>query len=399
MKMLHARSLALMGLLLGLYGCSTTTVKTTEITPLEYAATDVLEAELLDVGIMSFNPGIDELLEDKNAVTMPEIRNAEARFMSYHLSDTLQQNGSWGAVRVIPSQDTMVDLYVNGRILQSDGETLRLEISIHDSAGWAWFTREYEEQASKYSYDDRKQAKIEPFQGLYNRIANDMLEFRERLTSAQISKLRTVTELKFARSFAPDAFSDYLSQDKSGNYEIQRLPSESDPILQRVRSIRERDYMFVDTLQDYYSSFALEMEKPYREWRSESYREVIALRELRTQARNRMIAGAAAVIAGVAASGSGDGTTSAAGQVGILGGAYLFKSGLDKSAESQIHLEALQELGSSLEADIEPQVIELEDRSVTLTGTVDNQYDQWRGILHDIYVAETGDTGAPTQAQ
>ena len=80
--------------------------------------------------------------------------------------------------------------------------------------------------------------------------------------------------------------------------------------------------------------------------------------------------------------------------MGVLGGAYMIKSGLDKRAESQIHLEALQELGGSFEAEMQPQVIELEDRTVTLTGTVDNQYDQWREILHDIYVTETGNSGA-----
>ena len=96
------------------------------------------------------------------------------------------------------------------------------------------------------------------------------------------------------------------------------------------------------------------------------------------------------MIAGVAAAGSGDGSVRQAGAVGVLGGAYLIKSGLDKRTEAQIHVEALQELGTSLEADIQPQVIELEDRTVTLSGTVDNQYDQWRDVLKEIYVTQTG---------
>jgi hypothetical protein len=52
--------------------------------------------------------------------------------------------------------------------------------------------------------------------------------------------------------------------------------------------------------------------------------------------------------------------------------------------------ETLKELGGSLSAEIEPQVIELEDRSVTLTGSVQDQYGQWREILRGIYEAETG---------
>jgi hypothetical protein len=41
--------------------------------------------------------------------------------------------------------------------------------------------------------------------------------------------------------------------------------------------------------------------------------------------------------------------------------------------------------------------VTLEDRTVTLTGTVEQQYAQWRQILRDIYDTETG--MAPGAAQ
>ena len=47
-------------------------------------------------------------------------------------------------------------------------------------------------------------------------------------------------------------------------------------------------------------------------------------------------------------------------------------------------------MGSSLEAEIAPQVIELEDRTVTLTGTVQAQYQQWQELLQKIYQQERG---------
>ena len=161
-------------------------------------------------------------------------------------------------------------------------------------------------------------------------------------------------------------------------------------MLQRIRQIRERDYLFVDTLQDYYGSFVKEMDKPYKQWRGQSYNEVVALRELKREALVRKIAGVAAVIGGIAASGSSNSSGRAAGSVAVAGGAYMIKSGFDKSAESEMHVEALQELGDSLEAAIEPQVIELEDRTITLSGTVENQYDQWRDLLREIYNVDTG---------
>ncbi len=113
------------------------------------------------------------------------------------------------------------------------------------------------------------------------------------------------------------------------------------------------------------------------------------MRNLQRTARNRKIGGIAAILGGIAAAGSSNGSAATAGQVGVIGGGYIVKSGFDKSAQADIHIEALQELGDSLEAEIEPHVIEMEDRTITLSGTVENQYDQWREILKDIYLLDT----------
>ncbi|MEE8339118.1 MAG: hypothetical protein V3R56_03170, partial [Xanthomonadales bacterium] len=59
--------------------------------------------------------------------------------------------------------------------------------------------------------------------------------------------------------------------------------------------------------------------------------------------------------------------------------------------EAEMHAEALEELGQSLEAEITPQVIELQDRTVLLSGNVADQYEQWRELLAEIYLTEIGD--------
>ena len=114
--------------------------------------------------------------------------------------------------------------------------------------------------------------------------------------------------------------------------------------------------------------------------------------------RRRLIAGAVAVAAGIAGATSSDGNARAASNVAIIGGGYLLKSGLEKRNEAQIHVQAMEELGMSLEAEITPQVIELEDRSVTLKGNVEDQYAQWRSLLADIYAAEIGGLEAPGES-
>ena len=377
--------LPLVVLLLG--GCSSNTVRTTEVTPVIAGDPGMPEDQLLDVGVRLFDPNSAALTEEE-IFTSPEIRKAEARFMPTVLADTLQKSGHWGAVRVAPSETGVSDIVVDGKILETTGEKLALEISISDASGAHWYTKQYEGFASKYSYD----AKVapEPFQDVYNRITNDLAIARAKLSPAEAKRLRTISELRFAESFAPKAFSGFLEKDKNGRFSVRRLPAENDPMLVRIRSIRERDNLFVDTLQDYYNGFSRQMSAPYQDWRKESYTESIAYRELRAQATGRTIAGVASIIAGIAAQTGDSYATRAAGTVGIIGGAAMVKSGFDKRAESKMHAETLKELGGSLGAEIEPQVIDLEDHSVTLTGTVQDQYTQWREILHGIYEAETG---------
>ena len=146
--------------------------------------------------------------------------------------------------------------------------------------------------------------------------------------------------------------------------------------------------MFIDTVQDYYSTYQLQMKLPYDSWREQSYHETVELRELRESAKRRFIAGTAAVVGGLAAATNGNYVVQNGGVVGIGAGAYLIKSGFDKQAEAKIHIAALEELGQSLESEVAPRVINLEDRTITLTGTVEEQYDQWKEILADMYAAE-----------
>jgi len=379
--------------LLALGACTTTDVRTTAFTPLTVEDAAMPEKRLLDVGIVQFDPGLDEAEADEDKLVFPELRHAESRYMAVTLADALQSSQGWGAVRVIPSERTNIDVTVSGRIVQSDGETLTVEVTVTDSRGQRWFTKEYTEQASHYAYDRKNPTKGDAFQGVYNRIANDMIAYRQKLSDESISELRTVSELRFARSFSPHAFDRYLTQSEDGIYQLTALPAEDDPMLARVRRIRERDYLFVDTLQGYYGTFVKSMEQPYQEWRAMSYEEVQQMHELKRKARNHTIMGAAAIIGGIAAAGAGAGSARAAGQVGIAGGGYLIKSGFDRRAEAKMHIEALQELGDSMEAEVEPRIVELEDRTVTLTGSVENQYRQWRELLKQIYQAETGDLG------
>jgi len=389
---MYAARVPLVLLFLAMAGCSSTTVRSVDMTPPEQATDAVPESLLLDVGVAVFDANVpedyDEQVEQNVAA---EVRRAEGNYIAYFMKNLLQTTGQWGAVRVVPRPTNAVDVNVSGRILHSDGERLAVEVTVDDASGRKWFTKKYDALSSRYAYDASVPRDIDPFQAIYKEVADDMLAYRRQLDQADVARVRTIAEMKFAREFAPDAFGDYLAPGRRGETKIERLPAESDPMLERVRRVREREYLFIDTLDEYFADFHRSMYTPYQDWRRATYDEAFAYRELKAQARSRTVAGAVAIAAGAAGTfGSDDTSVQMAGVAGMIGGAITLKSAIAKSAEAKIHAEVLQELGVSAEAEITPHTIDLENQTVRLTGTVDAQYDELRQILRRIYYEELG---------
>ena len=253
-----------------------------------------------------------------------------------------------------------------------------------------WFTKTYEALASKYAYGDLVPVGIDPFHTIYRNIADDMLTYRKALPDATVQAIRTTAEMRFARDFSPDAFETYVVQGDTGSFMLQSLPAEDDPMLDRVRKVREREYLFIDTLDEYFEDFSARMYPTYQDWRQATYSEAIAYREQREKAKRRAIAGAVGIAAGAAAQMSDTALTRYGGAVSIIGGAAAVGRGIQAFADAKVHSEVLQELGSSAEAEISPHTIELENRTLSLQGTVEDQYEQLRVVLKRIYYEELG---------
>ncbi len=363
--------------------------KVTSSTPLTLATPSqpiAMEA-LLDIGITALDDGLD--LTDEDDTVFPEVRMAESVYFSSQLLRVLEKSGAWGAVRVVPSSDVVVDLYVSGVILQSDGETLDLNIVARDSSGRQWLDQRYQTMVGKYAYDRRRKNTHDAFANLFIRIANDLLRTREKLTESDAIELRQLSELRFAKQFSADAFAGYTEQKRNGRTKIVRLPAESDPLLERVRRIRDRDYLYIDRMQEHYDGFAKQMHLPYQEFRRASFDSVVKSRQLKKQGNQRIVAGIGTILAGIYGrleSDSGAGrlaSTTAAGTGGMI-----LKSGLEKKQQAASFDESVAEMGASLESTLAPQVIELEDRTITLTGNVQAQYQQWQQLLGQIYRQE-----------
>ena len=109
------------------------------------AEAGVAEPLLLDVGVGVFDPNVPASEKEQQSEGIdPDVRAAEARYMPVLLSSTLQETGYWGQVRVVPRGLTAFDLYVDGKILVSNGEQLKLAINATDATGHVWLSKTYE---------------------------------------------------------------------------------------------------------------------------------------------------------------------------------------------------------------------------------------------------------------
>ena len=379
----------LLGLMALLTSCATTEIVTTTSEPAMVAQVPIEDALRLDVMILPFDPNLERIEKVESDIPVSaEVRRAESRYQAYHLKETLEQTGNWGVVRVIPSPSNFQPLLVQAKILASDGENLRLFIKATDAAGSVWINKEYSDSASKYAYQSVRE---DPFQDIYNQVANDLLKAHQARNASSIINIQNVARLKFAADLSPESVSDYLQTDRRGRVTVTQLPAENDLVMQRVSRLREQENLFVDTMDDYYLNFYRNVKPSYDEWRYATYDEAVRLRQMQKQARNRLLAGAALIAGGVYAGSQSEtwaGDAAAAGAV--VGGIGAVKSGMDRYKQAEIHEQALAELTQSLGMEIEPNVLQIEGQSIELEGTLDAQYGQWRRILKEIYAADQG---------
>jgi hypothetical protein len=361
------------------------------------ATSEVPEERLLDVGIGVFDPGLSERDRERlvSQGLSPELRRAEGRFAAFHLKKTMEGTGHWGAVRVLPGPGEGLDVYVSGRIVESNGKRLELEVEAVDGTGRRWLERRYKAEADVAAYQRDRVAPLEPFQELYNRIANDLLAARDQLSDAEIVTVRRAATVRFAAELAPEAFAPYLKTGNSGRYALVGFPAEGDPMVRRVSDIRDRDQMLVDTLNEHYLSFYERMATPYANWRQNSYDEQVALDRINRESLLKKVLGGAAIVAGTILGGSDSQGKRTAGDVAMIGGMLAVRAGFQQSAEKAMHVAALKELAMSADGEVAPLLVEVEGQQVRLTGSAEKQFTEWRELLRRVFAIETGAPGDP----
>jgi len=386
-------------------GCTVSEVITGETTELNVATLDVSESLLLDVGIINFDAGIPEDNNIEKSGIYPEVRMAEARYLPYHIKTTLQGTGYWGAVRVIPNRYVFTDVTLSGRIVRSDGEYVTLAIKAEDSLGNEWFENNYSTQTGLTSYAEYRDRSNDPYQKIFNDLANDLHAYVSALDPKDVTRMRQASELKFFADMAPDSYGEHFEVDEDGMTTLLRLPAENDPTVDRLRQIRERDRLVIDTLNEHYANFYYGIALPYEGWRKTAREQSIAYRQTRRSATMKALLGVV-VVAGsmsVNTGGSNSRAKQAAKYVGINRGMRTVMDAWRMRSSANVYRENIKELSESFVAEAAPMVIQVEGESRRLTGTAEAQYESWRKLLHEIYEVETGfsqevDLSVPTRS-
>lgn len=328
---------------------------------------DKAKIEQLNIALVVFDPGTpgyDTLQRQKGVFS--KIREVEARYLPYLLRETLVETDQWGAVRVVPEPDPTAELLVSGTIVKSDGVTLELQLRAVDSTMREWLNKTYAVSAAHVDDPPDSGYVVEPFQQLYDQVANDLHAARARLNDKELSTIAEVSLLRYASELAPEAFGDYLQTGPAGTLEIHRLPARDDPMLDRVGRIRQFEYLFTDTTDEQYQALHSEIASTYDLWRQYRRQQVKYTRAEKERKENS--------------------------KPQTFRGSYgAMKHSYDNYQWAKIQEQKLEKWAAGFNNEVAPTVIELEGRIVELNGDLEARYVEWRNILQSIFALETGE--------
>ena len=370
--------------------CLSETIKFDNI-KLKHAELELTEERLLDVGIFIFDPNLPEDL-DSNPLIFSEIREAEARYMPYHLKVTLEHTGYWGGVWVLPDKTKAIDLWVSGRIIKSDGYAVTIKIAVWDITGKEWIQKDYTALIGQKAYSKRRDLTEDPYQSIFNEIANDLQNIKSELSSKHLSRISEIGDLRFATDLLPGVFNDYLVKDeKTKIFQAIRLPADDDPVMKSIKKVKERELLLLDTLSEYYAQLYRAISVPYEDWRKSNRQNAINYQELKRISKKRKILGVVAILGGLMV--DGDSNSSGYAQRTLMIGGYQgIQSGMAIGSEAKIYKESMKEGSETLAVTAEGLLIEVEGQTLRLTGNAQEMFLGWKKLLSQIYTEETGFT-------
>jgi hypothetical protein len=337
-----------------------------------------------------FDPGIKNVDPDDydDLGIWPELRRTEALRLPYELKDYLEEGSGIAAARLVPNTNATGHFYLFGEINESNGEDVELSIDLVDISGKSQLEKTYKYRVGEYQ--DPRATSRNRYTPLLREIALDVNNRIRRIKQKEKDQINGIEAMRFAQSFQPEYFSQYVAE-RRGRTTLVGLPAEGDPEYERIKTIKTKDQLFIDNVQNDYRDFVAASNDPYFTWQDQAYVESKSKREAEAAARAKLIGGVLLAAAGGAMLANSNPYSSnvyTAAAVTAAGVAVAIDSAVDfKDAKS--HQESLNELGESINIALAPKVMEVEDTQVELTGTAEEQFAAWREFLKEIYLVES----------
>ena len=371
----------------------------------------------LKVAVPVLGTGVDEFSEDlEKEGIWPGLRKTETIRSATKIRDALFDLNQFESVVVFPDTSISADLYVLGSIRESTGEIMSIEWQLVDATGKIWIRKNKKTHRVPPGWHERYGGQgIDPFQELYRKIAYSVYkelkkyarkhasivkQNRKRARDGQSPKLSeldrivAIRELVMAQYFAPEIYGDAIAEKKSSKSSsrltLQYLPDKSAQEWTRIESFRQRDETFTLLMNDYYNTFRAKVDPSYELWLKDIYPIARETRILRRQANVEKALGVVTLIAAASAAKDADSTgkRDRAIAVGAAVGSTLLIKGFIDSARSKEQLEIFNETARSYHDSFNPISVELAGKTITLQGTAQEQFAQWRGLLRDFYERE-----------
>ncbi|MFT5122947.1 MAG: hypothetical protein ACI97B_001579 [Verrucomicrobiales bacterium] len=301
------------------------------------------------------------------------IHQAESLLIPYRLRSLLELTGRWSKVRLLPAGSRTADWRVEGRILRSDPDGIQLRMRVLDQENRLLLEKEYAHNPAK------GEALFNP---LFDAIISDLNQLR-----FQSAPNEDLARVRFASDLLPEVFSGYLGETPEGHTTLRRMPTQDDPVYQRMQLLYTREASLVDAMDAHYGRYYEAIEKPYTIWREAVSGGVKKM----SRYEKRSWLDPFLLIAGELTSGGGLFVEAAGGQTAAD---KVYEKGRDWSSgygEKALHLRNdLDRAGMLVTAEMKPFTVEIQGKVESLSGTAAEQYKQWRDLLGKMYTKETG---------
>lgn len=348
----------------------------------------------LDVIIPVFDPGLSEKAENyEEEGIWPELRRAEANRFAYKLKLAMDSTNKFGAVRVTPDKTASGDLYILGKIKESNGLSVAIDIQVIDASGREWLDKEFKHKSSEAFYKNPRRAKNQdPYQPVFDNTASTIANLLKKRSPQELNEIKYIAKLLFGASLTEDAFMQHI-EIQNGRVNLISKPSDNEPIIKRTDAVRIKEQLLVDDMQANYAGFSAKMLDSYLKWQEASATEQVSQSEAKKKALWQAIGGT--LLLGLSVAGAvaakdnrNDSINLAVAGTGIAG-AWMLSKSFKTREEAILHRDVLNELGETINLELSDQVVKFEDQTIELTGDAKQQFAQWREFLHKIYQQES----------